>query len=471
MEDSSLLEKIIRSEKKTLRKKDSLLYLLGIFSRNRRRYHQEKRLEVTIAEPRVLNAIAAAARTLGAQGPIFKENEIRIYDPQLVDLLERAHRELFFNLISSDESRISFLNGFFDNHRGKVSKAGNTLSYQICLSSAEHYRRLLGIFLELGIYPNFVAHLNIESYQNIRRLHELGVDRNPERREVVAAYLQQKSGKQVDLQKYYALRRSIEEKLKASEKPSWARLKEQFFLKESTMAQWVVDLFEKYAIPTSSMHRKPYIIINYERILGELQLPNVFLANEPSQRQEKIFFPDNHQVILLPRPLQYSFTQQCYGESRSLTRGDIQFIWVELQQRHLTDRTPAISFEIIDGVITKLSLASSPKASAAQQDDEELEDDDALEPVSLVVHSTATKSTLYQPFSFQINGATYSFPPEVQAMYFRTYGLKPEPLAPEHMTHLRDELKKYIERKRNDIEFTIDQFNVVRHVHLRGGSN
>lgn len=453
----SPLELIISGEERRLSpslRKD-FAYLLGIFQLN---HGHARRWEISfsrmINDEKVLLNLKGIAKRLGTRKPRINGRRFQIYDRRLMEALLSGVEEKFYLLVANDSERVAFLQGYFDHSKAKARWINHcSVEYRTSCLNPGGRKKLLETFLELGIYPSPRGnYISINHFANLHRLYSLVLDQDEENRRVVKKFLDKYKGKDSSvIQNYYAIRKASRKLFEKGEKFSLAQTGSKKGVSRAHIYLWTADISKEYG-RKFVRYEKPSIAACYEKLLEELQLPNIYLIEEPARRKEKIFIPANDDYVYCLSPeaqadyLAVLENAALEKEPAGLDNEDLRYLQsqLELNLSGSENKELDVSFD----------EARTIKSIKKQQKAGKLARKSMFQEVCLIIKRE--NGAEEQEGQKGQERQRYFLPPKLQEKYFKLYEVKPEPFKEEHREHLQGELSAFLNRERSrDLNFKL----------------
>lgn len=451
MVEKSPLELIISGEERKLPpslRKD-FAYLLGIFQLNHgHARHWEISFSRMINDEKVLLKLEGIAEKLGTRKPRINGRRFQIYDRRLMGALLSGVEEKFYLLVANDSERIAFLQGYFDHSKAKARWINYcSIEYRTSCLNPGGRKKLLETFLELGIYPSPRGnYISINHFANLHRLYSLVLDQDEGNRRTVKKFLDKHKGKDPDvIQNYYAIRKTSRKLFEKGEDFSLIQLGREKGVSRDHIYLWTADISKEYG-RKFVRYEKPFIVACYEKLLEELQLPNIYLIEEPARRKEKIFIPANDDyVYCLSSEAQADYLAVL--ENAALEKGpagldneDLRYLQsqLELNLSGSENRELDVSFDEARAIKSIKKLAGKSM----------------FQEVCLIIKRKDGAEGQ--------GGQRYFLPSRLQEKYFKLYEAEPEPFKEEHREHLQGELSAFLNQKRSrDLNFKLDNRTIM----------
>lgn len=451
-------------------------YLLGVYGHNHHALKaRNTQLDRTVSNEAAALRVENASQVFGMKAR-RKGEKVCIQNKKFVKILGYCFKDRFDEFVGNDSERSIFLQGFFDASRIKVHSEEERSRYIISSTEPGTRMNLLKSLFELGIYANCRdknQQIQIAGINNLHKLYDLKLDQKRENRIIVANFfrkragkkaseearerirggakektrrgtreeakegVRERAGKEYSIERYYAARREAQRVFEKRGALQWKELTEKFGVEYNTLRRWVADIVAEHAekpaiehaaeqvikyaagpaakqMPeTQYQHKKPRAVKGYEALLDMLGLPNVYTADEPTERNGKLFFPVEGEVYCLPREAQCRYLSEIGRKDGSLDKQDISFIHREIGSALRKEKGRDLDVKIGPGnLIKKVCLSEEPVGGTN---------------IPLAVRDTI-----------------YILTPRARRDFFMKFDLPPEEITPEHIAYIKKDLNAYL---------------------------
>ena len=446
--------------------RSNLIYLMGVYAHHHGGLiHYDKSFDKIIPEQDSRDRVSVAIEHLIARKPNIKGERLSIYTPKLMQVLHYA-MDHFTTLVDTDEKRRSFVQGFFDAYPINVltEERSGLKKIRITIMDYTALDALAISLFELGIYPLVDYHLSqltIHNSGDLKRLYDLELDR-------LGSFFQSLPFKKQEIQDYYLARKIVKVMAERKEKIVWGRIAVRFGVTYHSLQCWAADL----VLPEEGQAQKevstydqsvPTAVKRYETLLQHFNLPNIYTATEPTKRNEKWFIPAGEKVFWLSPAVQEQYAAILRKDKDELTSDD----YVELQTRlikQLQHPSPKkygliCTFDEHDQITSINYTIRELRSTASILDklDRDLPPLHDYGSVSSVVTIPGVRLI--------VDDAIYILTEFAKKKYFHIYQVEEEPFNPEHEDHLRQELQKFLKKRKPDILFKIEG-NIIKNIYF-----
>ena len=387
----------------------------------------------------------------------------KLWNRVIVNCLYQAFYDLdSYQYISTNNQRISFLQGLFDVSGMSLVESNGKLYHRTYPTQELTQELIIQAMFELGTYPLVrpdQKKIEISSISDLKRLVDLEIIVDDEEREKVNQQYSKNDKIEVTPETYYGIRRIVKGKIADGQDVSIIALAKEIGARPETVSRWIGDLMRA----SSKEQRIPKSVRRYDELCELLELPNVYAAAEPTQRNEKWFFPVGWRTYELPIETQQSYLRQT-GKAE-LDEDDITQTW-----QYLQEETKDVEFTF-DGSKIKAIIVYSPDQV------EEREYEKKPEPITIICSEgsvvrkkhpgnnrkgNGTKGkkvrghSVLEGIVIRANEQDYAISHGAAERYYKNSGLDPEPLNADDIEYLGKELTRYLTgEKERDLDFLV----------------
>ncbi|MBI1970683.1 hypothetical protein HYS47_02980 [Candidatus Woesearchaeota archaeon] len=317
--------------------------------------------------------------------------------------------------LSNEGEQVAFLQGFSDVSPVLLHQNHQGLTFRWFPRNPVTNHMLLSALFGIDIYPQLRNGANyaltIRDSANLLELVEREVLIDPDMKQRIEAVRQQRVEGNTTPEMYYGVRRALQQNALDIDQAA-----KDFGVYPKTIQLWIGDHLD-------SKHQIPDSVKRYDAVRQMLGLPNVYSSTVPVWCNEKLFFPVGHRTYCMPADVQRAYAAMA-GQDE-LGDEQIKMAWDQLK-------------------------APEDKRSIHFQ----------LKGNRMMSVATLTANN-FLPVMICVDGVSYTIEQQALFHYFISYGINPEPLTPNDVQYLEQELSDKLAGREHDIAFTIEGTRVT----------